>query len=122
MYRGDWAKKYMADLIACVNKKIETKRDDTRPWPKVKIAILDTGVDHKHETISGYIENQVIRGCCGFVGEIDESKEATQDTDGHGTHIAGLVARIAPWAEIYIAKVAEGSVVPYRNLIPNVRT
>jgi hypothetical protein len=95
--------------------------DNMRPWPKVKVAILDTGIDHMHESISGYVESRVIMGYCGFVDDIDESKEATQDTDGHGTHIAALVARIAPWAEIYIAKIAKSSVVPYHNLIPNVR-
>lgn len=29
-----------------------------------------------------------------------------EDTDGHGTHIASLFMKIAPHADLYIAKIA----------------
>lgn len=71
----------------------------------VKVAILDTGCDHKHLDLA---EN--IKGIRNFTN----SSYGAVDLVGHGTHVAGIVAAVdndegmigvAPEAELYIAKV-----------------
>jgi hypothetical protein len=93
---------------------------------RVKIAILDTGVDHKHVFIDGAKSGEVPRliECCSFVGDSDGATDnsRTQDTDGHGTHIAGLIMDLAPCAEIYVAKISnERKVYKEKNRIADVR-
>jgi subtilisin family serine protease len=108
--------------------KIKTMFKEERKvsMDRLKIAILDTGIDHEHKFIDG-IKNRlprVLMECCSFVGpsEDAESEARTQDTDGHGTHIAGLVMKLAPCAKIYIARISETRKVPLRNRIADVGT
>lgn len=69
----------------------------------MRIAVLDTGIDCKHDEIIGCEEN--IRGKRCFIP--DKSDTAVEDTCGHGTFITGLVLDYAPDANIYIARIAE---------------
>jgi subtilisin family serine protease len=71
----------------------------------VKVAILDTGVDFNHRDL---IQN--IRATINFT----DSRYGTLDINGHGTHVAGIIAAVdnqigmigvAPQAELYCAKV-----------------
>lgn len=99
------------------------QEDEPRTMPKVKIAILDTGVDYTHPRIQALKTRGVLVGHRGFVNaEEEDSEEATQDTDGHGTHITWLVSQVATRADIYIGKISEGKVVSFRNnRVANVR-
>ncbi|KAH8886181.1 subtilisin-like protein [Thozetella sp. PMI_491] len=82
---------------------------------RVKIAVLDTGVDEQD------LEFQTRRECI-TEDRLEERPEcnddpvkatksfvdsSTEDTNGHGTHVAGLLLRVAPDADIYIAKIAD---------------
>lgn len=66
--------------------------------PHVRIAILDTGVDRALHAL------EKVQGFRGFdpVPDIDYF-----DTVGHGTHSIGLLLKVAPNAQIYVAKVTE---------------
>lgn len=74
----------------------------------VTVAVLDTGADLDHDDL----KNRV----AGSYNVLDPESDA-EDTDGHGSHIAGLIAGekgnayggigIAPGAELYIIKVTE---------------
>ncbi len=75
----------------------------------VKIGIIDTGVDSDHVELRSRIKDGV-----NFSGG---SKDNFEDENGHGTHIAGIVAAehngvgvigVAPKAELYIAKAFGG--------------
>lgn len=67
----------------------------------VKVAVIDSGVDHEH---------------AGFNGKVTKQKwyrsGSSLTEDDHGTHVAGTIHFMAPGAEIYDYRVfgATGSV------------
>ncbi|KAF5621994.1 subtilase family domain protein [Fusarium sp. NRRL 52700] len=69
---------------------------------RIRIAVLDTGVNRNSGSIIGAILTKRIQ-CKSWVG-ID-----VQDTDGHGTRVAELILKVAPNADILICKVFRGS-------------
>lgn len=66
--------------------------------PRVKVAILDTGVDTDHPELSHAIESQAdfvnLDGLdtTNFIGDISGYDQAADDEVGHGTHVAGIIA------------------------------
>lgn len=83
-------------------------------WPRtmgqgVTVAVLDTGVDGAHEDLAG----QVLPGV-NLVG--NETSVRTEDGNGHGTHVAGIIAAarnglgavgVAPAARILPVRVLD---------------
>ncbi len=87
-----------------------------RVWKKgdegagVKVAILDTGCDMTHPDLKDRVR----------VSEDFSGKGSAQDGNGHGSHVAGIIAGtgaasqgkyrgVAPAADLYIAKVLDDS-------------
>jgi len=71
----------------------------------IKVAIIDTGIDLDHPDLN-------VVGNVNFVNE----KKSGDDDNGHGTHVAGIVAAldnsigvvgVAPGAELYAVKVLD---------------
>ena len=71
------------------------------------VMIMDSGIDLKHPEFAGKIKYQ-----------IDYTRTGIQDTNGHGTHVAGIAAArldgkgmygIAPDANLAIAKIGTGN-------------
>ncbi|KAI1842174.1 hypothetical protein JX266_011582 [Neoarthrinium moseri] len=110
------------DLIETHRKNFEFHEKDGI----VKIAILDTGIDTNHEDFSqpralrfengqpisdesGRAPKQIdlIKGCKNFCGD-GRAESDTTDLDGHGTAVAGIILRLAPRSEFYIARVCTG--------------
>ncbi|RDL36320.1 uncharacterized protein BP5553_05672 [Venustampulla echinocandica] len=71
------------------------------PSGRVKIAILDTGIDLGEDVISS-LTDRIIKNESFLVDD-----KSTDDLDGHGTHVAGLILRVAPNSELYIARIAK---------------
>jgi len=75
----------------------------------IKIAVIDTGVDHLHPDLFGFGPGGKIVGGYNFV---DEGKMPV-DTNGHGTEVSGIIASdgqlsgIAPKASIFAYKVSD---------------
>jgi len=78
----------------------------------VVVAVLDTGVDESHPDL----QNRLVQGGFDFIGEvskltdpangIDENANGVADEmSGHGTFIAGLIARVAPGSVILPVRV-----------------
>lgn len=74
----------------------------------VKIAIIDTGVDYSHEDLNANFNKNLL----GY--DFVNSDNDPMDDDGHGTHVAGIIAAedngdgvvgVAPDAELYALKV-----------------
>ncbi|KAK0727292.1 peptidase S8/S53 domain-containing protein [Lasiosphaeria miniovina] len=79
-------------------------------YERIRIIILDSGVDETDSLIRpaikfGRINTQKSRS---FVGCPDEWR---QDSCGHGTHVAQLLLKTAPAAEIYVGKICTGKVI-----------
>lgn len=74
---------------------------------RVKVAVLDTGIDWNDSYIRGAKER--IKGCKNWADDRqeDEGQQEVHDTSGHGTHVTALLLRTAPEALIYVSRVAD---------------
>ncbi|KAK3629307.1 hypothetical protein LTR56_013034 [Elasticomyces elasticus] len=98
------AKKWM-QRIARLNTELERVARRTPGSKRVKIAVLDTGCDDASG--SGFFETRRDR-LVGWKDFIDAGA-AWQDFDGHGTKMVSLIMRMAPQANIFVARVARNS-------------
>jgi len=97
-----------AKWLVSLKKRCHTllDRGDKEQTAPIKIAVLDTGIDTKHVEIEKDI-GDIYWDVCDFRnGQTTQTMPNGEDKDGHGTHVAALLARVAPYATIYIAKVA----------------
>jgi subtilisin family serine protease len=71
----------------------------------VRVALLDTGIDESHPDLAGAIDD---------ARDFTRSKSGPADRNGHGTHVAGIVAArqnnrgvvgVAPQSRLLVAKV-----------------
>ena len=71
----------------------------------VRVAVLDTGIDLAHPALAG----RLLPGLDLVDGSssVAESAQPGQGGYGHGTHVAGLVARVAPQAQILPIRVLD---------------
>ena len=77
------------------------RRGETKTKKKVRVAILDTGVDGTHKDIHEAIMSNTIYGGKGF----PNSLSPFEDYHGHGTHVASCFLKTAPSALLYIVRV-----------------
>jgi subtilisin family serine protease len=77
----------------------------TGPNGPIKIAILDTGIDATHPALAGHL----LPGYDFVDNDNDPSEVGSLQTGpwGHGTHVAGLIALIAPEAKIIPIRVLD---------------
>jgi subtilisin family serine protease len=80
------------------DSKYSTRAKDRR---RVRIALLDTGIDMTHPDISAR-SDRIIETFCEIKGLENKGNE---DKSGHGTHAALLLLKVAPEADIYVARV-----------------
>lgn len=84
----------------------------------VRVGVVDTGADLAHEELAGGTVADSTR-CIGTGGQATRCGGSAQDDNGHGTHVAGIVAAplnrkgvagVAPEARLLVAKAldAEG--------------
>jgi hypothetical protein len=79
---------------------------------KIRIAVLDSGVDKSDPMIGPAIRNGKIAKLKSWVeissqdtADEQEDQADWHDTYGHGTHITKLLMDAAPAAEVYVAKI-----------------
>ena len=81
---------------------------------RIKIAVLDTGIDITHPTIAGHLERIKSERFMASGGKIDNIIKATRsfvegepvDQCGHGTRVVELLLRVAPHADLYLGKIS----------------
>lgn len=73
-----------------------------RPRP-VRIAVLDTGIDGDSVFFSSPVRRARIREWKDWV----DNSDMPVDLNGHGSHTVSLVMKVAPRADIYVARIAK---------------
>lgn len=109
--RGDAADEWLSDVERIREDCFDAKRIRRR----VKIAILDTGIDHGHTFFEDEERQPRIVARESFLDlqnleNLKDSPRNTKDSHGHGTHIAGILLQVAPEADLYIGRVVRGDV------------
>lgn len=103
-----WFQQLTDFLERVMNPLLESHKYQSSSNKRTKIAVLDTGIDLRN----GYIKSQKdrIKEMRNWVPNAEESVvlEDVNDVFGHGTHIAGLVLKVAPCADICVGRIASG--------------
>ncbi|KHO11789.1 FMN-dependent alpha-hydroxy acid dehydrogenase, active site protein [Metarhizium robertsii ARSEF 23] len=95
----DWICRY--SKVKELARKLGRNRPDD-PSDRVRVAILDTGVDVTHDNLYGpWTKGQIFYQ--NFVGMPSNIPE---DSDGHGTHITSILLQMAENVDIYVARVS----------------
>ncbi|KAL8296209.1 hypothetical protein RB601_003593 [Gaeumannomyces tritici] len=71
---------------------------------RIKVAILDTGLDLTHPTIKDDCRGRIKDWKSWLPGRAGTD---VCDASGHGTHVAALLLDIAPESDVYIAQIAD---------------
>ena len=87
-----------------LHKRYDSHIPEPGAKPKVRIAVLDTGVDLNHPDMNSERIQSVRSWVNGKNGE--EEDRGGGDESGHGTHTAGILLDLAPDADIYLAQIA----------------
>lgn len=69
---------------------------------KVRIAVLDTGIDTSDWMIKSAMKKNMVEAR-SWVG----ARGSFHDTYGHGTHVARLLIEMAPSAKLFVAKITD---------------
>ncbi|RFU75778.1 hypothetical protein TARUN_6537 [Trichoderma arundinaceum] len=78
---------------------------------RIRIAVLDTGIDMNDTMVKPAIKSR-IKDMRSWV----PSNDSCDDIFGHGTHVTRLLLRMAPAAEIYVAKITDNNTVHAENM------
>lgn len=100
--RARWADEWFEQLREVQFQVRKHRKDEDR---KIKVAILDTGVDGTHEQIQSAISS----GCLKYVKGFPDSLLPKKDKNGHGTHGASVLLKTAPDITLYVLRVSDDS-------------
>ncbi|KAK3987551.1 hypothetical protein QBC44DRAFT_245552 [Cladorrhinum sp. PSN332] len=86
-----------------VSRTLCTAFKEKKTLDRIRVAVLDTGYDGTSIFFKSPDRKHRIRGWKDYV---NCNSNLRSDTDGHGTHVLSLVMKVAPAADIYVARVA----------------
>ncbi|CVK98062.1 uncharacterized protein FMAN_12180 [Fusarium mangiferae] len=116
------SKAFLEDLgpLAAFIKSIRPEKPQLaqKRHPRIRIAVLDSGVSKEIALINGAIATKHINSSKSK-SFVDAEDSWQQDTHGHGSQMVQLLLRTAPTAEIYVGKICTGKTVEagYMNRI-----
>jgi hypothetical protein len=105
VYRAELTDEWFHAFETIVLPQIDRSRiarDHRRKVEKIRVAILSTGIDDKHDEIRFALEKEKILDCRGF----PETLNPRIDEDGYGTFAVSVLMRTAPNAALYVARIA----------------
>lgn len=94
------------DQLFKVNSYINKISKDCTQGQKrraIRVAVLDTGYDDEAAFFQVPTRRRRIRQWKDFYGNMDDPI----DENGHGSHTAALIMKVAPTADVYIARVTK---------------
>jgi hypothetical protein len=93
----------MDNLLTSIGTYVDPVSDVIEP---VRIAILDSGLDPENPFLieDQELANPRIKEARSFIHGTESHD--IRDEIGHGTHALGLLLKVAPCAEIYVARIA----------------
>ncbi|MFC5775043.1 S8 family serine peptidase [Ectobacillus antri] len=78
-----WLTKKEGQLTSWGRESLNLERENSEEKPKVRVAILDSGIDKQHEDLVGRVVKEY---------NAINPKEEVKDIYGHGTAVAGIIA------------------------------
>jgi subtilisin family serine protease len=102
----DKADDWVDNLKEDVHQLLDRYRADSfvsKTSRPVKIAILDTGVARLPVHAPALMKGPHVK----LGKQLDSALPWNEDVDGHGTHAAGLIRQICPYADVYVYRVLE---------------
>ena len=75
-----------------IQELLDKKNEDFKNLGEIKIALLDTGINYKHEFFADCQDRFIKTGFNAF----DENSDETADTNGHGTSVASVIIANTP--------------------------
>ncbi|KAI9766109.1 MAG: hypothetical protein M1840_006816, partial [Geoglossum simile] len=91
-------------ISSSLNKRIVRNNACTQaPTPRIKVAILDTGYDKEAVFFNRHRNSRIKK----WKDWVMNNSPDPQDQDGHGTHVLSLLMKIAPAADIFVARIAK---------------
>lgn len=86
-----------------VAEKLDPEWTDSN---RVKVAILDSGIDTQHTDIDALSDR--IKSIRSWVdGKAGVEDWSGGDVSGHGTHVSGIILDLAPDVDIYVARITK---------------
>lgn len=93
-----------------INENVSNDEENTSS--RIKVAVLDTGVDINHPLFSG---KERLKDRKSWTGT-----SADEDISGHGTHIASTILSLTRNVDLYIAKITDSNVLEDTDRIADV--
>jgi hypothetical protein len=94
------------DCVAIFSRLL-SRSPKARGMDRVKIAIIDDGVDASLEILDGKIASG--KSFCTYPQSPDLTSPYFISTSRHGTYMAAVICRICPNASLYVAKLDQRS-------------
>lgn len=109
---------FVTDNILPLPEELACNIRHERQKRKIRIAVLDTGVhvDGTDELFQHGQTRLILKQ-----NFFSKDKTAYADSYGHGTHVVRLLLRLAPFAEIIVAKISGSKQLTEGSQIINVR-
>lgn len=109
----NWMRRFEELVEQCHIDNDENMTESESPTSsRLKVAILDTGIDIKHPDFFG---DKRVRDRKSWTGT-----SADEDASGHGTHIASTILSLTKNVDIFIAKVTDSNVLEDTDRVANV--
>lgn len=108
----DWIERFVELINQSHGDNGQDRPPEGKSSSRLRVAILDTGIDINHPEIFG---DERVKERKSWTGS-----PADEDASGHGTHIASTILSLTSNVDVYIAKVTESNVLEDTDRVSDV--